>query len=185
MLAEFIFSKRSCALNFNFRTQKYGCLIINDNCLAHLFSTNYKGHLNYNNMGERDKKKQGERERERERGSGRSPRSMSLSRTSVQWLHHTLPLTPSEGLPIHQVQAGTTWSLPMVTMPWPVQPHMLPQLPVSMPTNPSKHKQRGNTSADEQKGAQSSNRKNNGQIDHWKVVLNFHECRLCDWRQRK
>ena len=142
MLAEFIFSKRSCALNFNFRTQKYGCLIINDNCLAHLFTTNYKWHLNYNNMGERDKK---------EREGGRSPRSMSLSRTSVHWLHHTLPLTTSEarGFPSTKSRQAT---LLMVTMPWPVQPHMLPQVPVAMSTYPSKHKQRGNTSADEQKG---------------------------------
>jgi hypothetical protein len=182
MLAEFIFSKRSCALNFNFRTQKYGCLIINDNCLAHLFSTNYKD-TSIITTWEKGTKKTG-REREREEVVDHHDQWVCLEHQFSDSTIHC-PLTPSEGLPIHQVQAGTTSSLPMVTMPWPVQPHMLPQLPVSMPTNPSKHKQRGNTSADEQKGAQSSNRKNNGQIDHWKVVLNFHECRLCDWRQRK
>ena len=65
---------------------------------------------------------------------------------------------------------------------------MLPQLLVAMSTNPSKHKQRGNTSADEQKGrkvpigrtmdnfSKKKKEKKNGQIDHLKVVLNFHDC---------
>ena len=66
---------------FNFRTQKYGCRIINDNRLAHLFTTNCKGTSIYN-MGKKGQKKT---------AIDRSPRSMSLSTTSVHWLHHTLP----------------------------------------------------------------------------------------------